>query len=442
VSELLEGWTEQALGSIADCRLGKMLDAEKNQGALRPYLRNTNVQWGKIDLSDVKEMRITDDERERYVVRPGDLLVCEGGEPGRCAVWRDGREMYLQKALHRVRPLNGTSSDYLRWFLQFAATSGALEHLYTGSTIKHLPGRQLAQVAVPTPAFRVQERIAERLDELDARRASIADRLATASTIIDRLRVAILASACAGRLTDEWRDEDSDVLGGEGAPLDSAEPFEIPSTWRWSSLDSISEIRGGIQVGAKRNSTAVTREVPYLRVANVQRGWLDLSEIKTIVASEEKIEALRLQPGDIFFNEGGDRDKLGRGWVWEGQIDECIHQNHVFRARLRDKTFEPRFFSWYANTFGPRYFFDEGKQTVNLASLSRKRLGLLPVPVPPAEEQAEIVGRVTAALTLVDRLTEKVRVAERSLNTATRSALATAFRGELVVGDDPAPTTG
>jgi type I restriction enzyme S subunit len=118
VSELPEGWTEQALGSVADCRLGKMLDAEKNQGELRPYLRNTNVQWGTIDLSDVKEMRIIDDERDRYAVLPGDLLVCEGGEPGRCAVWRDDRGVYIQKALHRVRPLNGTSVEYLRWFLQ------------------------------------------------------------------------------------------------------------------------------------------------------------------------------------------------------------------------------------------------------------------------------------------------------------------------------------
>lgn len=164
----------------------------------------------------------------------------------------------------------------------------------------------------------------------------------------------------------------------------------------------------------------------------MQRGWLDLTEIKTIVVPEDKIAALRLQPGDIFFNEGGDRDKLGRGWVWEGQIDECIHQNHVFRARLHDTTLEPRFFSWYGNTFGPRYFFDEGKQTVNLASLSRKRLGRLPVPVPPVEEQAEIVNRVTEALEIIDHLADGISIAEVSVDAVARSALAKAFRGELV----------
>lgn len=437
MSELPDGWTEQALGSIADCRLGKMLDAEKNQGELRPYLRNTNVQWGTIDLSDVKEMRITDDERDRYAVLPGDLLVCEGGEPGRCAVWRDDREMYIQKALHRVRPLNGTSVEYLRWFLQNATSRGALENLYTGSTIKHLPGRQLARIIVPTPPEHEQRRIADWLDEFDARRASVADRLAAARAIVGRLRTAVLAAACSGRLTSDWRD----ALPG-GLPEDVPPPnrefdpaFELPDSWCWSTLDGISEIRGGVQVGAKRRPGEAVREVSYLRVANVQRGWLDLSEIKTIAASDAKIASLRLQPGDIFFNEGGDRDKLGRGWIWEGQIDECIHQNHVFRARLVDGRFEPKFFSWYGNTFGPRYFFDEGKQTVNLASLSRRRLGELPVPVPPAIEQSEIRRRTTAMLNAVDRISDQIASAHSRLRDAARHALGQAFSGGRIAGD-------
>ena len=103
--------------------------------------------------------------------------------------------------------------------------------------------------------------------------------------------------------------------------------------------------------------------MPYLRVANVQRGYLDLSEVKQIDAPRFDIEDLRLQLGDILFNQGGDRDKLGRGWIWEGQLPECIYQNHVFRARLYSDELSPKLVSWWGNTFGRAYFLREGKQT-------------------------------------------------------------------------------
>jgi type I restriction enzyme S subunit len=431
---LPEGWALAPLGQIADCRLGKMLDKAKNRGDLRPYLRNVNVQWGRIDLDDIKEIRVTPEEAEQYAVLPGDLLVCEGGEPGRCAVWTDGREMYLQKALHRVRPRGGKSGEYLRWWLQHAASTGRLETLFTGSTIKHLPGRQLARVPVALPPVPEQRRIVARIDEIEKRRSAAAARLQAARGAVERFRGAVLTAACSGRLTADWREEHPDGSAAEPTQGDSeVRPlFDAPDLWRWASLDAVAEIRGGIQVGARRKAAEPLREVPYLRVANVQRGWLDLSEVKTIAAPEGKIAALRLELGDIFFNEGGDRDKLGRGWVWEGQIDECIHQNHVFRARLRDGGFEPRFYSWFGNSFGTRYFIDEGKQTVNLASLSKTRLGRLPVPVPPIAEQREIVRRVDAMLETAESLAGEIEHAAATLKRVSKASLAKAFRGELV----------
>ncbi len=113
-----------------------------------------------------------------------------------------------------------------------------------------------------------------------------------------------------------------------------------------------------------------------------------MSEIKEIVATEDEIRELTLKPGDILFNEGGDRDKLGRGWVWNGELPECIHQNHVFRARAFVCDLNSKFLSWYANTAGQKFFFDEGKHTTNLASISMTKLKRLPVPLPPLELEA------------------------------------------------------
>ena len=120
---LPEGWAEATIGDIADTRLGKMLDAAKNKGQPVPYLRNVNVRWGDFDLSDLQEMKVTDDEFAALAVRNGDLFVCEGGEPGRCAVWRGGpQRLVFQKALHRVRTLEGIEPAYAAQFLAFAAS--------------------------------------------------------------------------------------------------------------------------------------------------------------------------------------------------------------------------------------------------------------------------------------------------------------------------------
>src|SRR5437879_1512076 len=104
----------------------------------------------------------------------------------------------------------------------------------------------------------------------------------------------------------------------------NGESPNLPEGWAWTTLTAIADLKGGITKGRRLPAAVKTRRVPYLRVANVQRGYLNLSEVKDIEASEEEIAELRLEAGDILFNEGGDRDKLGRGWVWGGQIADCI----------------------------------------------------------------------------------------------------------------------
>jgi type I restriction enzyme S subunit len=177
-------------------------------------------------------------------------------------------------------------------------------------------------------------------------------------------------------------------------------------------------------------------ELPYLRVANVQRGWLDLREIKTIEVTAKEADALFLRQGDVLMNEGGDRDKLGRGWVWDGQIHDCIHQNHVFRVRLASGTVPPRFLSYYANEFGQKHFFDEGKQTTNLASISKSKLSAMNVPVPPFKEAIEIVRRIESAFAKIDRLAKEAKRALELVGRLDEAILAKAFRGELVPQDE------
>ncbi len=148
-------WTWATFADVSDSRLGKMLDKAKNTGPMRPYLRNANVQWFRFDLSDVHELRLEDRDLEAHTVQRGDLIICEGGEPGRVAICDESVEgMVLQKALHRSRPKSGMDPYFLAYLLRCFAGSGFLSTFFTGATIKHLTGKALAAVPVPLPSPR------------------------------------------------------------------------------------------------------------------------------------------------------------------------------------------------------------------------------------------------------------------------------------------------
>lgn len=147
-----EGWERKQLEEIAEFRLGKMLDQKKNRGDLMPYLANINVRWGKFDLNDLREMRFEGDEIETCGLKFGDIVMCEGGEPGRCAIWKDQMpRMMIQKALHRIRSRDNIDPEYLYYSLRHAGQSGYLATLFTGATIKHLPREKLEKVTVVVP---------------------------------------------------------------------------------------------------------------------------------------------------------------------------------------------------------------------------------------------------------------------------------------------------
>ena len=176
---LPSSWKWARFDSVSNTRLGKMLDKAKNKGELRPYLRNTNVQWFNFEIDDLKSMRFEEHELDEYRVTPGDLVICEGGEPGRCAVWEgEVEDMFIQKALHRARPWLGISPFFLQSCLKAAANSGYLNQFFTGATIKHFSGEKLAKYPVPLPPLAEQYRIVAKVNQLIA----LCDRLKTRLT--------------------------------------------------------------------------------------------------------------------------------------------------------------------------------------------------------------------------------------------------------------------
>ena len=161
-------WPLVRLGDHTDSCLGKMLDRKKNRGELCPYLGNKNVRWGNFDTNGLGQMRFEDHEHDRYGLKYGDLIVCEGGEPGRCAIWKDEiPRMKIQKALHRIRTRKHLDNRFLYYWFLLAGRNGSLEPYFTGTTIKHLTGKVITELQVPLPPKPEQNAVAEILGTLD-----------------------------------------------------------------------------------------------------------------------------------------------------------------------------------------------------------------------------------------------------------------------------------
>lgn len=162
-----------------------------------------------------------------------------------------------------------------------------------------------------------------------------------------------------------------------------------PAGWEKTSLDHVAEVQTGIAKGKAINGATVT--LPYLRVANVQDGHVDLSVMKEITLKPSEVNRYSLRKGDVLFTEGGDFDKLGRGTVWNGEIEPCLHQNHVFAVRPNPDRLLPQFLAYQAaSQYGRRYFQLSSKQSTNLASINSTQLKQFPVLLPPLPEQRKI----------------------------------------------------
>jgi len=161
-------WPISTVGAQFHIILGKMLDAEKNVGTYKPYLGNRSVQWGHIDVSDLDMIKLTDGDIRKYRLQNGDLLVCEGGDIGRAAIWQNQiDECYFQKALHRLRPRSGYSSVLMRYLLEYYAKSGFLVNFATQTSIAHLPKDKFVTVPLPNPPLHEQQAIAAALSDAD-----------------------------------------------------------------------------------------------------------------------------------------------------------------------------------------------------------------------------------------------------------------------------------
>lgn len=193
--------------------------------------------------------------------------------------------------------------------------------------------------------------------------------------------------------------------------------LKLPIGWSVKPLAQVANVRSGVAVSKAKIKDPV--RLPYLRVANVQAGWLDLSEIKSIEIERHQVQRFTLQKGDVLMTEGGDFDKLGRGDLWQGEIEPCLHQNHVFAVRTDRTQVLPEFLNALSNSaHGRRYFLSCAKRSTNLASISASQLKAFPVLLPTLDEQEKICAmlqRWEQSLACADKIIANQKAQQQGL---------------------------
>jgi len=467
------GWSMVPLKTLAsEMCLGKMLDKEKNRGTLQPYLRNVNVRWFGFDLSDMKEMRFEPHEEIRFGLKPGDLVICEGGEPGRAAVWKEETtDARIQKALHRVR-FHADQYDpaFAMYYIYYGTISNLFAPHYTGTTIKHLTGRALSRVEFPKPKIDEQLRIVAKIEELFSDLDAGVAALKRAKANLKRYRAAVLKAAVEGKLTQQWRADHPDTEPAadllariltqrrqrweqdqlarykakgkqppkdwkdkykEPAKPDTSELSELPKGWCYASVDQV----GNVQLGRQRSPKNRSKNYPtkYIRAANLTEHGLDLSDVLDMEFSPSELVTYRLVPGDVLLSEAsGSPDQVGKPVVWNGELHDCCFQNTVIR--LQPVQLESRFLLVVFQHFYVNKLFAKIAAGVGINHLSAGKFSNIVIAIPPMEEQRQITNLVADTLTQSDAAAIAVDHGLRRATRLRQSILKRAFEGRLIDG--------
>ena len=385
------------LVSVADVQLGKMLSPKSKTGSsYYPYLRNTNVQWGRIDTSDLAQMDFTEAEREKFALRFGDLLVCEGGEPGRCAIWKDDVSgCFYQKALHRVRPHRGRAdAEFLSLWIRHQAIRGAFADQNAKTTIAHLPQVRLEQLLVPDISFAEQSRIA---GYLKAQLAQVETALQAARTQADDialLRVRLLKEALA------TLDRVACKLLGDHATTSSGTtpPRSIKRYWE-------------------------PAEIPWVKTGEVAFAAITATEEAVSRTALAECSLTLLPPETVLVAMYGQGKTRGQSAI----LEVAATTNQACFAILPNETWEPEFlYCWLLASYQDLRDMSEDRGG-NQANLNGALLKALEVPAPDRAQQLEFVRRIEAVLQEIDALAAAGRSKLKELGLLQQRLLAQAF---------------
>ena len=435
--DIPDSWEWVTLQTIATSSLGKTLDKAKNKGDLKPYLCSINVYWDGIDLTTVKEARLEESELSKYLLRPGDLLICEGGDVGRSAVWESTQEMYYQNALHRVRFYGGINPHYFQLLLECYKGNQILDAYSKGMTIKHLVQTALNTIVFPLPPLSEQTRIVDAVNRLLPYLHSYdkAEQKLTAlnTGFPEALKKSILQEAIQGKLvpqdpSDEpaeallerireekqrlikkgkikkdkhesiiFRRDNShyEKLDGVEHCIDDELPFEIPESWIWVRLGCIGDWGSGA-TPSRTHPEYYDGSIPWLKTGDLTDSYItDIPEGISQLAIEKTSVRLNESGSVLMAMYGATIGKLGILTYPATTNQACCACKPVYGVET--------LFLFYFLMSQRTAFIKRGEGGAQ-PNISKEKIVTTLMPLPPLAEQQRIVQRIEELFSLVKAL--------------------------------------
>lgn len=411
--ELPEGWCWCHIQDIAHTELGKMKDSEKNKGEMKPYLCTINVRESGIDLSTVKQMRFSKDDCEHYLLQKNDLLICEGGDCGRCSIWDYDMEMYYQNSLHCVRFEKGLLPLFFKYILDLFKYQGKCNGQGVG--IKHFTQTLLRGLCFPLPPLSIQKAIVDKIEELlplidEYDKAAV--ELETLNKILpDKLRKSVLQEAIHGTLVPndipegeatgaellqqilKERQEKEDKEKAKKAKkltlstIDE-EPWELPDGWCWTRLGDVMTFVNGRAY--KKEELLSSGKYKVLRVGNffTNDSWY----YSDLELPDEKY----CFKGDLLYAWSA---SFGP-WIWEG--DKTIFHYHIWNVKFNEDKLYKKYLYWFFEA--DKHIIKESTTGSTMVHVSMENMMPRLIPIPPLSIQHRIVEKIEEVFSAINKL--------------------------------------
>jgi type I restriction enzyme S subunit len=412
-------WTDTKLKHLARLPITNGLGEAAQEGSpdWPRYIRTTDILTPH-SLDPAKRVTLPPDIAKDAVVERGDLLLCAAGSLGKTYLHDSDEAACYAGYLVRFRADLDLADP--RFIAYWSQSQPFLDQLAVGavrSTIDNFSAGKYQNMTLRVPDLDEQRRIADFLDDQVARLdRTVAQRYTQLQTLSEWALAAI-----SELLAPPARS-------GDGLPN---APWLSRAAETLTKLSSVCLLQSGVTVDASRTGG---KEYPYLRVANVQNGSLALDQVKRIVVSVDVARRSLLRAGDVLMTEGGDIDKLGRGSVWHGEIDPCLHQNHVYALRPDTSQLLPEYLAAMTRTHHARCYFEStGSQSTNLASTNSSKVLAFRFPLPSLKVQKEKLHEVEANDKSIDRLSSALRSQIGLLQERKQALITAAVTGQFDV---------
>jgi len=431
--ELPDGWEWVSFGNIAQHNSGKTLDKGRNTGELRDYITTSNLYWGYFELARVRQMPIREEEIEKCSARKGDLLICEGGEAGRAAVWFYDKEICFQNHVHRARFYCDIYPYYAYHFFERLNATGEINQYRKGVGISNMSSKVLASILFPLPPLAEQRRIVAKIDQLMARcdeleklRIDRSQRLLTVHTAaLDRLLTAKDSSEFSTAWSfitqhfGELYSVKENVVELRKTILQLAVMGKLVPQELAPKIDSLQSILAESSInGVSKGPTCDTSATEVLRISagTSQRDfYVNEDDFKHVDLSVNEIQKFQLLPGDLLacrFN--GNLHYVGRFSYYRGESGRVqVNPDKLIRFRIDTDSYSPRYVCYMMNAAQTREAIEEMcATTAGNIGLSAGKLKTIKIPLPPLAEQGRIVEKIDRLMGMCDRLEESIASAK------------------------------